>query len=52
MVEAGMKILAFSPTGYFKSYWNSFDFLIVLTSILDLSFNNYNLILGKVNNIH
>lgn len=34
-IEAALKLYALTPTGYFDDDWNSFDFLIVVGSIVD-----------------
>ena len=37
--EAFLKILAMSPTRYFKDGWNIFDFVIVFLSLAELGFS-------------
>eukprot|EP00057_Strongylocentrotus_purpuratus_P015657 XP_011670131.1 PREDICTED: voltage dependent calcium channel L-type isoform X4 [Strongylocentrotus purpuratus] len=35
-VEFLLKIIAYKPKNYFRDYWNAFDFIIVLGSIIDI----------------
>uniref|UniRef100_UPI00358DF37F voltage-dependent L-type calcium channel subunit alpha-1D-like n=1 Tax=Myxine glutinosa TaxID=7769 RepID=UPI00358DF37F len=35
-IECILKLVAFKPKGYFSDFWNVFDFLIVLGSIIDV----------------
>ncbi|XP_041459338.1 voltage-dependent L-type calcium channel subunit alpha-1D-like isoform X6 [Lytechinus variegatus] len=35
-VEFLLKIIAYKPKNYFRDYWNFFDFIIVLGSIIDI----------------
>ena len=34
-MEAGLKLYAYTPVGYFDDNWNTFDFIIVVGSIVD-----------------
>jgi hypothetical protein len=36
IIEALTKIIGLSPATYFRSSWNKFDFVVVMTSIVDL----------------
>mmetsp|Transcript_58370 Transcript_58370/g.186060 ORF Transcript_58370/g.186060 Transcript_58370/m.186060 type:complete len:1610 (+) Transcript_58370:485-5314(+) len=37
LVEAGLKLFAFGVAQYFRSSWNTFDFIVVLFSIVGIS---------------
>ena len=44
IIEAIIKILAYGLEGYFHTTWNRFDFFIVVASIIDIIFDNINIV--------
>jgi len=42
LFESVIKLLAYGFRGYFTEQWNQFDFLLIITSVLDVTIDIYN----------
>ena len=40
VIESILKIIGMTPIKYFKNKWNTFDFLIITISVIELSLSN------------
>lgn len=45
-IECVLKLLALNPKNYFGESWNTFDFIIVLGSFMDIILSKLNVGLG------
>ncbi|XP_075241341.1 muscle calcium channel subunit alpha-1-like isoform X7 [Convolutriloba macropyga] len=41
-IEFVLKVIAFNPKNYFNDSWNVFDFIIVLGSVIDITYSEWN----------
>ena len=44
VIEAIIRMMAYGLEGYFHTTWNRYDFFIVIVSILDITFDNINIV--------